>query len=167
VRRRVLLRAVERTNERIAEGGGCEPLPDGLSQHALRRSFASWLVAEGEDPAYVMQQLGHTDPAMTLGLYAKALQSKRRRPHARRQPDALMGTVWALKASRRTWRHGPTKRPDPVRPGAIGLNGYRGGRIRTADLLLPKQARYQAAPRPASEKGTGSGPARGHQVVLR
>jgi hypothetical protein len=40
------------------------------------------LVAEGEDPAYVMQQLGHTDPKMTLGLYAKALKSKRRRPHA-------------------------------------------------------------------------------------
>jgi nucleoside-diphosphate-sugar epimerase len=38
------------------------------------------LVAEGEDPAYVMQQLGHTDPKMTLGLYAKALKSKRREP---------------------------------------------------------------------------------------
>ena len=53
--------------------------------------YASWLVAEGEDPAYVMQQLGHTDPKMTLGLYARALQSKRRRPHARRRPDALNG----------------------------------------------------------------------------
>jgi len=31
-----------------------------------------------------MQQLGHTDATMTLGLYAKALKSKRRRPHARR-----------------------------------------------------------------------------------
>ena len=26
--------------------------------------------------------------------------------------------------------------------------GNRGGRIRTGDLLLPKQARYRAAPRP-------------------
>ena len=42
--------------------------------------YASWLVAEGEDPAYVVQQLGHTDPKMTLGLYARALQSKRRHP---------------------------------------------------------------------------------------
>ncbi len=81
IRRRVLVRAVERANERIAKNGACEPLPEGLSPHALRRSFASWLVAEGEDPAYVMQQLGHTDPAMTLGLYAKALRSKRRRAH--------------------------------------------------------------------------------------
>jgi integrase len=99
VRRRVLLRAVARANERIADDGGCEPLPDGLSPHALRRSFASWLVAEGEDAAYVMEQLGHVDPAMTLGLYARALQSKRRRPHARRQPDAMNGHRMATEAA--------------------------------------------------------------------
>jgi integrase len=78
VRRRVLLRAVERANEKIAKEGG-EPLPEGLAPHALRRSFASWLVAEGEDPAYVMAQLGHADAKMTLGLYARALKSKSRR----------------------------------------------------------------------------------------
>jgi integrase len=86
VRKRVVLRAAERANERIADGGECDPLPEGLSPHALRRTFASWLIAEGEDAAYVMQQLGHTDPTMTLALYARALRSKARRPHARRQP---------------------------------------------------------------------------------
>jgi len=96
VRRRVLVRAVERANARIADEGGCEPLPAGLSPHGLRRSFASWLVAEGEDPAYVMQQLGHTDATMTLGLYAKALKSKRRRPHARRAVDT---SEWASLAT--------------------------------------------------------------------
>ena len=30
----------------------------------------------------------------------------------------------------------------------FALNADRGGRIRTGDLLLPKQARYRAAPRP-------------------
>ncbi len=78
VRRRVLLRAVERADENLA-AAGVEPLPTDLSPHALRRSFASWLVAEGEDPAYAMAQLGHTDPKMTLGLYAKELRSKSRR----------------------------------------------------------------------------------------
>jgi hypothetical protein len=34
---------------------------------------------QGEDPAYVMAQLSHTDPKMTLGLYAQALKSKSRR----------------------------------------------------------------------------------------
>jgi integrase len=88
VRRRVLLRAVQKANERIAEDGG-ELLPDGLSPHALRRSFASWLIGEGEDVAYVQQQLGHEDPSVTLAHYARALRSKRRRPHARR---VLTGT---------------------------------------------------------------------------
>lgn len=92
VRRRVLLRAVERANSRIADDNG-EPLPAELSPHDLRRTFASWLIAEGEDPAYVMQQLGHTDPKMTLGLYARALKSKRRRPHARRAEPAA--SEWA------------------------------------------------------------------------
>ncbi len=101
VRRRVLMRAVERANQRIAERGGCEPLPDRLSPHALRRTFASWLVAEGEDPAYVMQQLGHTDPKMTLGLYARALRSKRRRPHARRSEQSLEWAAMGTSALRR------------------------------------------------------------------
>lgn len=79
VRRRVVLRAAERANVRLAAEGRPDLLPERLSPHALRRSFASWLIAEGEDVAFVMQQLGHTDPKMTLGLYAKALRSKRRR----------------------------------------------------------------------------------------
>jgi integrase len=86
VRRRVLLRAVERANENVAVATGGNPeqwehllIPERVSPHALRRSFASLLVADGEDPAYVMAQLGHTDPKMTLGLYAQALTTKGRR----------------------------------------------------------------------------------------
>ncbi|UJA21495.1 site-specific integrase [Thermoleophilia bacterium SCSIO 60948] len=78
LRRRVLLRAVAKANEALPAGAP-ERLPERLSPHVLRRSFASFLIAEGEDVAYVMGQLGHTDPKMTLGLYAKALRSKRRR----------------------------------------------------------------------------------------
>ena len=84
VRQRVLLRAVELANKRLADEGGGTPLPENLTPHSLRRTFASWLIAEGEDVAFVMHQLGHRSPDMTLGLYAKALRSKRRRPHARR-----------------------------------------------------------------------------------
>jgi integrase len=86
VHRRLLLRAVERANEKIAlysDGSASDwedsLIPERLSPHDLRRSFASWLVSEGEDPAYVMAQLGHADPKMTLGLYARGLTSKSRR----------------------------------------------------------------------------------------
>jgi integrase len=33
------------------------------------------LVALGKDPRYVMAQLGHTDPTVTLGIYAQAMTS--------------------------------------------------------------------------------------------
>lgn len=88
VRQRVVLQAVKRTNERRAHAGSA-PLPDGLSPHALRRSFASWLLAEGEDVPYVQAQMGHTDPTMTLGAYARAVKSGRRSARSRRRIEAI------------------------------------------------------------------------------
>jgi hypothetical protein len=38
-------------------------LPDGLTYHKLRQTFGSILVTLGQDPAYVMEQLGHINPA--------------------------------------------------------------------------------------------------------
>ena len=49
-RQRIVLRTVDRANVRL-EAAGRPPLPEGLSPHALRRSFISWLISEGEDPA--------------------------------------------------------------------------------------------------------------------
>ncbi|MDQ6779173.1 MAG: site-specific integrase [Actinomycetota bacterium] len=83
VRRRVLDKAVERANERLAEIDEV-PLPDGLTPHKLRHSFASLLVALGEDPGSVMDQMGHTDAAFTLRVYRHGMRRD--------------------KASRRAWR---------------------------------------------------------------
>ncbi|HZL48674.1 MAG TPA: site-specific integrase [Solirubrobacteraceae bacterium] len=77
VRGRVLAGAIKAANEKL-EGGGLTALPDGLTLHALRRTFASVLVALGRDPAYVMYQMGHTSPTMTLGLYAKPMPDEDR-----------------------------------------------------------------------------------------
>ena len=55
------------------------------------RSFASWLTAEGEDVAYVMDQMGHTDPSMTVGIYARAIRNGRRSAQSRRRHEALAG----------------------------------------------------------------------------
>jgi integrase len=46
-----------------------------ISISELRRTCASVLVALGKDPRYVMAQLGHTDPTVTLGIYAQAMTS--------------------------------------------------------------------------------------------
>ena len=60
VRNRLLAKAVERANEHL-EADGRPPLPDGLSPHKLRHTFASLLVALGTDPGAVMDQLKADD----------------------------------------------------------------------------------------------------------
>jgi len=41
----------------------------GVIFHALRHSYAAWVLSEGESPKFVQLQLGHTDPAFTLRRY--------------------------------------------------------------------------------------------------
>ncbi len=77
IRRRILLAAVKQANERLAEHESEVPaLPDGLSPHALRHTFASLLFEAGATVPYVMAQLGHADPKVTLGIYAHVLRRK-------------------------------------------------------------------------------------------
>ncbi|HEY8943926.1 MAG TPA: winged helix-turn-helix domain-containing protein, partial [Polyangiaceae bacterium] len=66
---------------------GHVPLPIGLSAHKLRHTFASLLVACGEDPASVMRQLGHTDPGFTLRVYTHMMV---RSPEERERLKALV-----------------------------------------------------------------------------
>jgi integrase len=58
IRKRVLAEAVEGANTKLAKAGAV-PLPEGLTPHKLRHTFASILVALGVDPGSVMDQLGH------------------------------------------------------------------------------------------------------------
>jgi integrase len=92
IRRRVLDKAVERANEKLSEAGDI-PLPDGLTPHKLRHTFASILVALGVDPGSVMDQLGHTDPSFTLRVYRHGMRRDRA---ARERLRGLVGAAdWA------------------------------------------------------------------------
>jgi integrase len=73
LRKNVVEAAVAQANRLVAEGG-LQPLPLGITPHKLRHTFASILVAIGKDPTYVMQQLGHTDPAFTLRVYSHVMR---------------------------------------------------------------------------------------------
>jgi integrase len=86
LRDRVLGPVFERANE-ILEKRGRVPLPKGLTPHKLRHTFASVLIACGEDPISVMKQLGHTDPAFTLRTYAHMMS---REPGERARLKALV-----------------------------------------------------------------------------
>lgn len=83
---RVLAPVLVRADELLAERGH-SPLPVGVTPHKLRHTFASILVACGEDPASVMAQLGHTDPKFTLRVYTHLM---RRDPEERARLKAFV-----------------------------------------------------------------------------
>ena len=86
LRKGVIVKAFARTDERLRSRGQ-NPLPVGLTAHKLRHTFASVLVAIGEDPATVMKQLGHKDAVFTLEVYTHMMN---RQPEERNRLKALV-----------------------------------------------------------------------------
>lgn len=95
IRGRILLPAVARA-DKLLEREGRPPLPQGVSPHKLRHTFASILVACGEDPVSVMYQLGHTSPEFTLRTYAHMM---RREVGERERLRALVRSDWKPRSS--------------------------------------------------------------------
>ena len=87
IRPHVLGKAIAAANKKLTETGQV-PLPEGLTPHKLRHTYASILVALGVDPGSVMDQLGHADPGFTLRVYRHGM---RRDPAARERLRALVG----------------------------------------------------------------------------
>jgi integrase len=73
VRAHVFNAAMARANRNL-ERDELVPLSDGLTPHKLRHSFASLLFALGEDPVYVIGQLGHINSAFSLRFHAHAMR---------------------------------------------------------------------------------------------
>jgi hypothetical protein len=84
---------VQRANETLADQD-VAPIPTGLSPHSLRRTFASLLYLRGENPVYVMHQMGHTDPKLALRIYTKVMGEQRRRGPGARLIRVLDGARW-------------------------------------------------------------------------
>jgi integrase len=72
VRLRILMPVLARAGE-LLEARSQASLPPVITPHSLRHTFASLLFAIGEDPVSVMRQLGHTDSAFTLRVYAHSM----------------------------------------------------------------------------------------------
>ena len=85
-----LKRAVVRANEALA-GQDIAAIPAELSPHSLRRTFASLLYLRGENPVYVMHQMGHADPKLALRIYTKVMGEQRRRGPGARLVSVLDG----------------------------------------------------------------------------
>ena len=89
-----LKRAVERANEQLADREDISPIATDLTPHSLRRTFASLLYLRGENPVYVMHQMGHTDPKLALRIYTKVMGEQRRRGPGARLVGVLDGARW-------------------------------------------------------------------------
>lgn len=86
LREGVLIALFRRADQLLVERGQL-PLPEGVTAHKLRHTFASILVACGEDPHTVMRHLGHTDPVFTLRVYTHMMN---RDPEERQRLKALV-----------------------------------------------------------------------------
>lgn len=55
-----------------------------MTNHSLRRTFCALLFEAGEQPKYVMAQMGHSDPGLALQVYAKVVMERDEASLARR-----------------------------------------------------------------------------------
>src|SRR5215210_1752200 len=140
-RERVIRPVVAHADALLARRGQA-PLPDGVTAHKLRHTFASILYVRGEDPPYVMAQLGHTDPGFTLRVYAHAM--RRDEGDKERLKALVEGLDWAPLGTS-TAQAGPepasaeTPQNDETPADAGPSDDGRGG-FRTCDLSRVKRA---------------------------
>lgn len=74
----------------------------GLQFHDLRRTNATALVQEGVDVKTAQERLGHSDPRLTIGLYAQVIKAGER-DAADRLGDAFVQVNPLLFVQRARW----------------------------------------------------------------
>jgi integrase len=92
VTNQILVPAIARANEERA-AIGLPPIQAGITNHSLRRTFASLLYEAGASPAFVMSQMGHTSPSLALEIYARTME--RSRDTGARLDALVRGAEWA------------------------------------------------------------------------
>ena len=110
----MLAPAVAAANGKLEKPGSRRSAP--ITFHSLRRTYASFRCACGDDVRYTADQLGHEDPRFTLRVYAQATKRRDRlagrsvKAYDRALEWARMGTSDAL-TSRSRFRSEATKSP--------------------------------------------------------
>ena len=108
----------------------------------MRRTFISLLLAIGEDVPYVMGQVGHADPKVTLSIYAQVMfrgEGERERLEALVQrPESGFNGHWCpINAFRAVRNELAEEAENPADSGAFD-DGR--GWFRTSDLSRVKRA---------------------------
>ena len=72
-RQRILARTLERAAA-LLEDRNENPLPQSVTSRTGRRTCITWWLDAGENPRWVMSQVGHEDAGLTLRIYAQVSQ---------------------------------------------------------------------------------------------
>ena len=73
VSRRVIAPVVKRANAIRAQRDQ-PPILTAVTPHTFRRTYITFMLAAGFDLPYVQDQVGHTDPITTMGIYARVIR---------------------------------------------------------------------------------------------
>jgi len=142
-RRRVWCRAISEagcgTFERVrVNGKHTRDRFDGPGFHDLRRTSTTALVVEGVDIRTAQGRLGHSDPRLTLAVYAQVVPEADRQAADRLAARFLPATAPCAMDVPSSAAAGPSERPSNVVD--LPLRGREGG-IRTRGLSVPNAAR--------------------------
>ncbi len=86
----IIKQLVTETNAVLAERK--QPaLRDGVSAHALRKTYFTFLHEAGAPPRWVADQGGHADPSTSLRIYTESLRGRERTEHGEAFDDLLNG----------------------------------------------------------------------------
>ena len=132
IRTRLLVRAVEKAQ--AARGPDAMSFPP-INPHGLRRTYASLALAAGQDPRFVMAQLGHTDARLTMSVYAQIIQ--------RRSEDRAL--IWQLMRFADEPKRPPRARSFDPRNGTLSA-GSSSGSHSSRSKRQPKTAPYARFP---------------------
>jgi integrase len=139
-RPRVFNKSVKRLTKTVKDFPAVTP-------HDLRHTAASLAISAGANVKAVQTMLGHASAVLTLDTYADLF------PDDLEQVSTALdeARVKALKSAADQLRTETEEDPDPNNgsESSTSDDASRGGGIRTHDLFVPNEARYQAAPHPA------------------
>lgn len=122
ISRQILAPAIEKADAARVKAG-LLPIKSAVTNHTLRRTFASLLYEAGASPAYVMAQMGHESSALALEVYAKVME--RKREVGARMDELVRGADWARMGTK------SNSDPEPM-PVAATKNPRRAGLLEAA-----------------------------------
>jgi integrase len=139
VRTRILYSAIEKANDLLAAEDR-SPLPDGLTFHSLRRTYAALRAELGEHPAITAAQMGHRDPRMTLRVYTDVTGMQPKTRMGGLLGDDKWGSLGTSAQSNGGQEDEAASEPEPKSVAVAGTKRNGSDGTRTRDLRRDRPA---------------------------